>query len=278
MQSKEFMERAEKISVGSLSPTINWKSLRDEDFALPSLEEQDRICKVLSEFENVTALLHDAREAAHSAKESCAAELFPHDPATTVTPLSDVCDEITVGIVVKPARWYVNDPNGVPALIMKNVQRGWVDLTELLYISHAGHRVHTKSMLRTGDVVAVRSSGSASRTGDAAVVPPSLHGANCIDLLIARSRRTLMPEYLREFLNAPTTRAKLVGSSSGTMQKHLNVGAFRLLKIPMRPLSEQKRLVGELENLTAAALDCDRRRAAAFALREALPISWAGGI
>lgn len=42
MQSDLFMERAQRISVGSLSPTINWKTLAKEEFALPPLEEQRR--------------------------------------------------------------------------------------------------------------------------------------------------------------------------------------------------------------------------------------------
>lgn len=38
--SDQFMERAVRISVGGLSPTINWKDLKEQEFDLPSLEEQ----------------------------------------------------------------------------------------------------------------------------------------------------------------------------------------------------------------------------------------------
>ena len=47
MQSELFMNRAKTISVGSLSPTINWKTLEKEEFALPPLAEQRRILTVL---------------------------------------------------------------------------------------------------------------------------------------------------------------------------------------------------------------------------------------
>ena len=47
MQSDIFMDRAVKISVGGLSPTINWRDLAKEEFALPPLEEQRRISEVL---------------------------------------------------------------------------------------------------------------------------------------------------------------------------------------------------------------------------------------
>lgn len=47
LQSNAFMDRAVEISVGSLSPTINWGTLRDQEFALPPIEEQKRISEVL---------------------------------------------------------------------------------------------------------------------------------------------------------------------------------------------------------------------------------------
>lgn len=47
LQSDMFMERAIEISVGSLSPTINWKTLQVQEFPLPPLEEQKRIAEIL---------------------------------------------------------------------------------------------------------------------------------------------------------------------------------------------------------------------------------------
>ena len=47
LQSDVFMNRAIEISVGSLSPTINWGTLRDQEFALPPIEEQKRIAEIL---------------------------------------------------------------------------------------------------------------------------------------------------------------------------------------------------------------------------------------
>lgn len=47
MQSDMFYERALAISVGSLSPTINWKTLAVQQFAIPPKEEQHRIAEIL---------------------------------------------------------------------------------------------------------------------------------------------------------------------------------------------------------------------------------------
>jgi len=54
MQSDLFMDRALEISVGSLSPTINWKTLAQQEFALPPLDEQRRIAEVLHAFRNAS--------------------------------------------------------------------------------------------------------------------------------------------------------------------------------------------------------------------------------
>lgn len=47
MQSELFHQRALEISVGSLSPTINWSSLARQEFPLPHLDEQRRIADLL---------------------------------------------------------------------------------------------------------------------------------------------------------------------------------------------------------------------------------------
>ena len=47
ISSDYFLDAAIKISVGSLSPTINWKDLRELEFFLPDLDVQKRLAKLL---------------------------------------------------------------------------------------------------------------------------------------------------------------------------------------------------------------------------------------
>jgi type I restriction enzyme S subunit len=47
MHSDAFMHRAVDVSEGSLSPTIKWKILADQDFKIPSLNDQKRIAELL---------------------------------------------------------------------------------------------------------------------------------------------------------------------------------------------------------------------------------------
>lgn len=47
ISSDYFFDAAIKISVGSLSPTINWKDLKELEFELPSMEKQRELAQIL---------------------------------------------------------------------------------------------------------------------------------------------------------------------------------------------------------------------------------------
>ncbi|MCU3021058.1 restriction endonuclease subunit S [Enterobacter hormaechei subsp. hoffmannii] len=56
MQSDVFMNRAVAISEGSLSPTIKWKVLSEQSFAIPIESEQSKLLKLLQSIEE--AIVH----------------------------------------------------------------------------------------------------------------------------------------------------------------------------------------------------------------------------
>ena len=47
ISSDYFLNESIRISVGSLSPTVNWKDLKDLEFTIPSIEEQKRITPLI---------------------------------------------------------------------------------------------------------------------------------------------------------------------------------------------------------------------------------------
>lgn len=259
LQTEAFNEYVNRMWAGSTNKFLNKAPLVKYEFALPPLDTQRQLVRLLVAQQNVTARMTEMTRASLAVRQALVMDQFAVRSEGQFLPLGQACDEITVGIVVKPADLYVERGAGVPALIMKNIQRGRIESQDLLNISYAGHQAHSKSVVRAGDVVAVRSSGSIGRTGDAAVVPPSLEGANCIDLLIARPGKLIRSEYLVEFLNAPNTRAELVGRSSGTMQKHLNVSALKKLEIPVVPVGEQAAFTFRLAAIDTAIYSLEQR-------------------
>jgi type I restriction enzyme S subunit len=92
-----------------------------------------------------------------------------------------ISPEITVGIVVEPSKYYVQD-RGVPALRSLNIRPGQIDPENMVLISEQANEELAKSRLIAGDLVAVRS----GQPGTTAVVPKEISGCNCIDLIIIR--------------------------------------------------------------------------------------------
>lgn len=76
MQSDRFMERALAISVGSLSPTINWSDLAQQDFAVPSIDEQQRATLMLKAVSDASDKYHSLLIAAETCHRALCRHLF----------------------------------------------------------------------------------------------------------------------------------------------------------------------------------------------------------
>lgn len=90
MQSDLFMERALSISVGSLSPTINWKALAAEEFQLPPIQEQARLVDLLKGAEATTEALRSVVVAAKLLRQSTIDHFALISDRPSV-PLSEIC-------------------------------------------------------------------------------------------------------------------------------------------------------------------------------------------
>jgi len=248
MMSDVFMNRAMEISVGSLSPTINWSTLRKEEFDLPPLEQQRRISAVLWAVEEAGELWIRASAQIHDLAQSIADRAFASHLQMRHISAAKACDLITVGIVVRPASYYTEEGSGIPALRSLNVFPGRYDLSDLVYLTPEGHEKHLKSELKEGQVVIVRT----GRPGDAAAVTKDVAGMNLIDLILVQPKPILLPEYLVEYVNSGVGRQQVLSGSSGTAQQHYNVSQFERMQIPVPTIDEQLAVVRD----TAAVREC----------------------
>ncbi|MEZ2887296.1 restriction endonuclease subunit S [Escherichia coli] len=151
----------------------------------------------------------------------------------------DVCKSISVGVVIKPTQYYVPEGYGVKAFRSANVREGFINDSDWVYFSHEGHAINKKSHLKTGDVLIVRT----GYPGTACVVTPEFEGSNAIDIVIARpDMDKIIPEYLCAYTNSHIGKSQVLDLQGGMTQKHLNVGAYQVLKINLPPLREQKKI------------------------------------
>lgn len=159
--------------------------------------------------------------------------------------LKEVVPAITVGIVVTPSKYYVDE--GVPCLRSLNIAHGEVSMTDLVFISPSANDLHRKSKIFEGDVLVIRT----GKAGAAVVVPSKLNGANCIDLLIVRRSTMTDSRFLYHFINSPATLGQVEAHSVGAIQEHYNTGTLAKLCLPGIPVVEQRAIAAFLDGETA---------------------------
>ena len=255
MQSDSFMERANTISVGSLSPTINWNTLAKEVFAVPPIEEQRRIARVFLATQTTGERYRISLKALESARDAlvdsiCSRELSAY-PVARLADFSDVC----YGLTISPGR-RLADTNKVPYLRVANVLRGSVDLSEVKTTNELNG--DAKYRLQAGDVLIVEGHANPLEIGRACVwteqlpdVPDVLHQNHVIR---ARCDESAFPHYVCVLMNSPhgrtyfRSRAK---SSSGL--NTINSTVVKGYSLPLPPRAIQRSVLDRLRAFDAFA-------------------------
>lgn len=248
MQSDVFMERAKAISVGSLSPTINWKTLEAEEFALPPVEEQRRIVAAL----NVMNVVLETQREASQRLVSVAAASFPINAGITVR-LADICELITDGDHNPPER--VNA--GVPHIVVRNIVGMQLVVEGCTFVSPADYkRVSRRYAPRGGDIVVT----CVGTIGAVAMVPDGFEFSADRSLALCRpDRRRVLPTYLMTLLAHPHTQTQMLRVSRGTAQKHLYLASLRELSVCVPALDVQHVAAAQGRQLQEVASALARR-------------------
>ena len=95
--SDYFFDEAIRISVGSLSPTINWKDLKDVEFNLPTLDEQRKLAKILWAIIKTTNSYQEMLEKQDLLIKSQFIEMFGDSSSNVWRNISDVAEVLAGG-------------------------------------------------------------------------------------------------------------------------------------------------------------------------------------
>lgn len=220
-----------------------------------TLAEQRAIAAVLGKLQAVIAAQQAIIDRTAELKAALLAKLFTEGTrgealketaiglipeSWVLRPCGEVCDQISVGIVIRPAQYYQRD--GVPCFRSANIRADKLDESNLVFISEESNAKLSKSILKAGDVLIVRT----GYPGTSCVVPTKYAGANCIDIIFARCKTSMNSHFLSRFLNSQMgKRQVIVGNNSA--QQHFNVGAVKSLMVPVPLPDEQADIVSMLE-------------------------------
>ncbi len=228
---------------GATFKEVSKKVVEEFEIPLPPFEEQKRIATILDKADAIRRKRQQAIDLADDFLRSVFLDMFG-DPVTNpkgweVRSCSEVSRQITVGLVIKPASYYVEF--GVPAIRSLNIKESGINENNFVFFSEVDNEnTLAKSRVFEGDIVIVRS----GQPGRAAVIPKHLNGINAIDVLILRTNVDYFePHYLAYFLNSSAGKQIVMAEERGQIQKHLNVGSLNNAEIPVPPLHLQKKFV-----------------------------------
>lgn len=269
MQSDLFMERALSISVGSLSPTINWKALAAEEFLLPPIQEQARLVDMFSAFWATIENYAESLAASDRLRDALIAHTIHFGDGDCVTRQTDVGTfpshwdlsplgdrySVQLGKMMSPAA--IEGEMQIPYMRNANVQWNRLDLSDVATMSF-NEKERQKFSLKTGDILACEG----RHVGKSVIWRNEIPGA-CYQKALHRLRpidpRNDKPEWMLNCLRYYSVAGKLVGRTAETTIPHLPAERLREIVFPFPPSDEQERLTGKVAMLDQKIAEIQRR-------------------
>lgn len=260
MQSDLFMNRAVEISVGSLSPTINWKALAKQEFALPAIPEQHKLCKLLLEIQRVKNETTNLVNSLISLREALAFDSWVKFKYLKEVTLEEVCEKIQDGTHFSPQ----TTSGEFQYVTSKNIKDGFIDLTNCGWISKAEHEdIFRRCDVRHGDILLTK---DGANTGNVAINTIQAPFSLLSSVALLRPKECIKNRYLFEFLRSKIGRQRIVAKMSGTAIPRVTLTQIKSISIPIVSPTKQEELSKqflEIEHAYNAALS---RQAQSYAL------------
>jgi restriction endonuclease S subunit len=264
LHSDQFHNRALEISVGSLSPTINWSTLKHQVFELPSLDEQERILELLSAVDAHAEALRNQAKVAEDSRRVVLHELL--------TAGGEGWTETTLGGVVT-----VN-PEAAKNLAQDD-EIVYVDLSSVsadsgissdLYRGNFGEAPgRARRVIRSNDVLV---STVRPYLRGFALVPEYLDGAIASTgfAVLRADPKSALSGFVWAIIGTSTFVEYLMDRATGSSYPAVRPDDVASFKFRVPPLVEQKRIVDEVSKFDVLVKETNSALIATQELRSAL--------
>lgn len=253
LHSDQFMHRAVDISVGSLSPTINWGKLKVQEFQIPPKEKQAQLAELLWSLDDVIEKKKNAKDRYEtlyrkylfdevSGKSSKKSETWQehklNDISTSFSGLSGKSKkDFGTG---KPFVTYMN------VFSNSKVNPKQYDLVEV-------EEGESQTQLQYGDILLTGSSETPEEVGMSSVVLDNIEGyylnSFCYGYRL-NNFEVLLPEFARFLFRGQEVRNFMFKHAQGSTRFNLSKSTVKkklVLRLPS--ISEQKRIAENLESM-----------------------------
>lgn len=234
IRSDYFMDRAISLSVGSLSPTLNWSDIKKETFNLPDLQFQRDAAEVLWKLEELKKLLTHHLSVLDVLIKSRFIEMFGNDtsnyPEVTIY---DMLSNVSGGGTPSKSHpeYYGGD---IPWVTSKDVKQFYID-DSVIHITEEGLNNSSAKMIPANSIILVVRSGILKHTLPVSVStrPVSINQ----DLKGLEVKSDVNPIYLAYALKRMET--KIIGESRATTVDNVEIKRILNFLIPKPPYEIQ---------------------------------------
>jgi len=269
MQSNLFMNRAVEISVGSLSPTINWKTMAVQEFALPPKDEQQRILQGLRATFSLIESYQNLVSACEQLWKSRTTDLFVTRTKDESVPLGDLVDYSSDGPFGSKLKTEHYSEQGARVIRLNNIDHLEFNDADSAFVPAEYFHELRSYQVKGGDVIIAGLGDDRIPMGRACIVPLSIGPAiNKADCYCLRTNKKLSAKYLVHFLNSSVGLSQARSMAQGTTRKRLNLSNIRRFGIPFRTLTEQEEIAAELDSYLSAKKEAATRLMSLLSLRD----------
>lgn len=237
---------------GTTIKNLSLKSIRSTPVFLPSIEEQQKIANILSAVDAKIDLIDQQISETQTLKKGLMQQLltkgighteFKESPlgeipkGWEVLKLSDICDEIFLGLTSKVD--YV-EQGGYPFIRATDINTGKLRFDNVKHISKTQHEKLTRKRLtKKGDVL-VSKSGT---LGTCAIVDVDIEFSTYESIITIQPKLGLLSnKFLLQILQDTNVQKRMIGTRVGGIVGHLNLKTFRKLTIPLPKIEEQNQI------------------------------------
>ena len=239
ISSDRFMETAVRISVGGLSPTINWKDLAKQEFDLPPLEEQ----KVLADKLWAAYRLKEGyKKLLVATDEMVKSQFIEMFSSYQTTPVGNYIEDSY------PGEWGTEDKDGNGVKVVRTTNftnSGKLDLTDVVTRSISEKKIERKT-IRKYDTILERSGGTTDNPVGRVVLFEEDEQYLCnnfTQFLIFKKVNPIFAFYsLFYFYHTNKIVVRSMGSKTTGIQ-NLNMSKYLEIGIPNASDDEQKKFV-----------------------------------
>lgn len=257
ISSDYFLDAAIKISVGSLSPTINWRDLKKLEFELPDLEAQQRLAAVLWAINDTMESYRGLITATDELVKSQFMEEFGSliDYSNSCSTIEDVCSMFADGDWIESKD---QSDEGIRLIQTGNIGSAqYLDKGEgARYITEDTFRRLNCTEVKANDILISR---LPDPVGRACIVPDGLGKCiTAVDCTIVRLADRVVPEYFIAYTLSPLYMTQVAARETGSTRKRISRKNLGALTIPIPKIDEQERFASIVRQSDKSKFEIER--------------------